>query len=102
MRESLCNPYSHIFQQKLDIHAEHMPNGVNRGPRRSCQQGAHSKALAMLVLIGDVDQKGHDAGVVGHEPHYKVDAEVDAFHDQALLARLASRHQPLHTLDHHL
>ena len=66
------------------------------------EAGAHREALAVLGLVGDVDEEGHDGGVAPHQAHDRVQRQVRALHDHALAPALACAYEPVQALQHHL
>ena len=62
---------------------------------------AHRKALAVLGLVGDVDEEGDDGGVAPHQAHDRVQRQVHALDDHALAPGLARAYEPVQALQHH-
>lgn len=62
----------------------------------------YSKALFVLVLIGDVDQERNHSWVALHELHHKVEAQMHPLTDQALMPGCTVAYQPFQGIDYHL
>ena len=63
---------------------------------------SYRKALLVLVFVGDVDEEGDHGGVALHELHHKVEAQMHALTDQALMPSCTVPDEALQGVNHHL
>ena len=76
--------YRQTYRQ-TDIPTAQLTHGQTDRQTDTQKQAPHRKALFVFVLVGNVNEEGHNGGVPLHQLHHEVEAQMHTLTNQAFM-----------------